>query len=493
MENNFIYCEIAENSFGLTKKATSYEGDVSVRYLLSKETPYIETQPREYQREKVAPLSWKQLVMLTVLLNGYKKIPQIHIRVVKADKVWKFELIDGQQRITSILDFVNGKFCLPNSTDYLLNNGIDLRGMNIENIREMYPHIYEQILSYRISCVWYENLTNEQTADLFINVLNNTNNMNPQEIRNAVRGPLSEYIRNTARFNLIDLFERTISTKTEKQVLKHFSEKFTLKGRMEVDEWLSELIYLSQYGFRNGVTQKGLTDWIKFTQQSGGSISTQLQFDEFNETILIPLIKFSTEVITSVPNKYKYKLTSMLSLALILYGYELKTKYGKLNVAEYISKFFEVYSDWSDTNKKLYLNHTMWSSNSKQDQMQPFNKLFNGKNKTAFQTIAKVLDIELNKNIQFFGVIRIDIRDFSKHQIIQKWEEQGRKCFYTDVDLELKDICGDHYIPKSYGIDMGGVTEYHNLVVTSKKLNARKLNIHGDDFIKLIREERNTI
>ena len=103
MEENFIYCEIAEEQLGKTNKADSHNGDVSIDYLTSARSPQINTQSREYQREKVASLSWKQKVMLTVLSNGYRKIPQIHIRVIKTDNGFTYELVDGQQRITSII------------------------------------------------------------------------------------------------------------------------------------------------------------------------------------------------------------------------------------------------------------------------------------------------------------------------------------------------------------------------------------------------------
>jgi hypothetical protein len=276
MEDKFIYCEEAENEFGKTKKSVSHNGDVSVDYLTSNTSPTIVTGSREYQREKVAPLSWKQLIMLTVISNGYRKIPQVHIRVIKTNKTFRFELIDGQQRITSIIDFIRGGYSLPNTDDFNLGNGIDVRGMNITDIRENYPQVHQQIFGYRISCLWYENLSNEQTADLFINVLNNTNSMKPQEIRNAVRGFLSEYVRNSSRFeNRLDLFERTFSDgKSKKQRLKHFSDSFSLSGRMEVDEWLCELIYLLQNGYRNGITQNRHTQWIKDVQQQGGSLGT---------------------------------------------------------------------------------------------------------------------------------------------------------------------------------------------------------------------------
>ena len=134
MEENFIYCEIAEEMFGKTNKAESHNGDVSVDYLTNARSPQIETGAREYQREKVASLSWKQKVMLTVITNGYRKIPQIHIRVIKTHNGFRFELVDGQQRITSIIDFVKGKYSLPNTDEFNLGNGIDVRGKKFEDL-----------------------------------------------------------------------------------------------------------------------------------------------------------------------------------------------------------------------------------------------------------------------------------------------------------------------------------------------------------------------
>jgi hypothetical protein len=486
--DEFVLCEQADSFFGKTKTANAYDGSISIDYLTSPTKFTLETGAREYQREKVASLAWKQAIIKTVIGNGFRRIPQIHIRVIKAGKSFRFELIDGQQRISAIIDFVSGKFSLPNTKDFNFGNGVDLRGYSFQSIKQDFPLIYNRILETRISCLWYENLTDEQTADLFINVLNNTNAMKPQEIRNAVRGYLSEWIRNTARFNDVDLFERVESSKGNKKVLKYFSEAFTLKGRMEVDEWLSELVYLQNNGYRKGITQKIHTDWIEYVQASGNELSTEAQFDEFREAVIEPLMKFATDTIKSVPTNLKYKLVPMFSQILILYGYELKNKYGSLDIPTYVSKFFEVYDKWSNTATKPYMKEKMWGT--KDEQMEPFNKLFGGKNPKAIGTITYVLDKELKADIDSFGVVELDNRTtFPKADIIRKWEEQGRKCYYTNKPLDIKSIAGDHKIPRSWGIKKGGVTEYHNLVVTSKALNNKKLNMGSEDFQKLVTKE----
>ena len=69
--------------------------------------------------------------------------------------------------------------------------------------------------------------------------------MNPQEIRNAVLGVYSNFVRDTARAGgdlpVHPLFNRTTVVGSDKEELIFFSPKFKLNGRMEVDEWLQNL------------------------------------------------------------------------------------------------------------------------------------------------------------------------------------------------------------------------------------------------------------
>jgi hypothetical protein len=422
--------------------------------------------------------------MKTTLSKGHAKIPQVHIRVVSYQNgVFLYEIIDGQQRITTILDYIKGYYKLPMG---MVIDGCDCSNLSANELLIKYPVLYNRLIEYRVSCVWYENLDEEMTSDLFVNILNNVNDMKPQEMRNAIRGFLSTYIRNTARFeNLHKLFTRVlVTTKGGKQklTLKYFSSKLSLSGRMEVDEWLSELIYMKFNGYQNGVKPAGLTEWVKKIQAPGGDYSTIQKWKKV-ETKINELVDFAYKVISNIDINQKEKVTSMLSMIMVLYADSLRDKnYTIQDMKQYTKKFFDVYNDWSCVNKKKYLNHTMING---KDQLQPFDKLFSGKNAKAIKTIVKVLDMEFDADYQSFGLIKIDPREtFSEADIYRKWEEQGFKCYYTGYDLDESEIAGDHYIPRSWGIEKGGVTEYHNLVVTSETLNKKKNARHGDDFKK---------
>ena len=86
----FIRCESAEEHFG-NNPVPCNNGDVSVEWL---RTPKVNTGNRAYQREKVASLIWKQGILHTILINVFAGIPEIHIRVIRTENGYKYELID---------------------------------------------------------------------------------------------------------------------------------------------------------------------------------------------------------------------------------------------------------------------------------------------------------------------------------------------------------------------------------------------------------------
>jgi hypothetical protein len=475
-------CETAEELFGEYETQCN-NGDISVLWCT---TAYINTSNRAYQREKVSTTKWKQDLMLTVLLNTFAGIPEIHIRVIETEGGYRYELIDGQQRITAITDFLNGVYALPS----LVVDGCDVTGMMVDELRETYPKVYQRIMDYRISCKWYEDLTDLQTAHLFIEVLNNVNDMKPQEIRNAILGFYSTYVRDTARGNYTDmsnpidphpLFERyTVKKKgVDKEYLKNFSTKFTLNGRMEVDEWLSTLIYLVRNGHKSGITQDSHKSWVEEIQSPNGVYAARFKDKKSSDETL----NFALALMQSVPEEYRVKLNPMTSLMLVVYALECKNRGYDVIPEKFSPAFFDTYTRWSDTKLALYAVEVTINGS----QMPPFNELFGGKNANAIGTIFKVLDMDWKDSLKERGLILLDPRvSFSRADILKKWQEQGGKCFYTGEPIAEDNLAGDHYIPRSLGVDEGGVTEYENLVVCSKRMNIKKSNMKGDDFVKMI-------
>lgn len=488
-----VHCETAEEHFGKADVPISYLGEVSVRWLRSRVgEKVLETGSREYQREKVASTEWKQDLMKTILCSPYARIPQIHIRVINTPAGLRYEIIDGQQRVTSILDFLNKQY---NLSDKLKTyNNTDVGGLDVSTLEAMYPNIYNEILNYRITVIWYENLDDAMVSELFVKVLNNQNNLNAQEIRNAIRGLISEWIRNTARFEPHDIFSRiTKSKKKTTETALEYIPSLKLKGRMEVDEWLSQLIYMYEKGLKDGVTsQKALTSWIQDSQLPGnwGAIDSP-KFKSYQKK-WNAFLDYSLNMVKSVPKNYTSKITPMNLQLLVLYAWELENKrsYRIQDRKSFATAYYDTIAKWSDTQKKVYMK---WHQVLNKRQMPPMKELFGGKNPNAIQTIMWILDREIDqeeKNGFDWGIVKLDPRSsFSREDIIKKWKEQNHKCFYTGRPLTEDELVGDHFIPRSSGVEKGGVTEYSNLVVTDRATNQKKLTIDGHTFIKMLKGE----
>ena len=372
----FITCENAIEKFNPEAYPACNNGDVTVEWF---GTAPVNTGNRAYQREKVASTLWKQNILRTILVTIYAGIPEIHIRVMKTETGYKFEVVDGQQRVSAPLGFLAGDFPMPNN---IIIDGMDISGMYIDELKEKYPSVVERLKEYRIACKWYEGLTDAMTSHLYVNVLNNVNDQKPQEIRNAVLGFYSDYVRNVSRFeDLHDLFTRiTVKTKkSEKTQLKYFSSKFALKGRMEVDEWLSELAYLKLNGVRKGVTQPRHTQWVKDIQSPNGKY-----IDMFTDKKTIDgLLNLALSLFKATPEQYKVRLNAMTAMMLVLYADDINQRFGKIIPEKFAPAFFDVYTRWSDPAKGLYVGKETFNGSV----MPPFKELFGGKNSNAERLI----------------------------------------------------------------------------------------------------------
>lgn len=444
----------------------------------------LETGNRAYQREKVASLDWKQKLISTLLgIDAVAKIPEIHIRVKPTEgSTVKYELVDGQQRTTTILDFINNRFPLPKIESGRFVQWSELYYKDIKDAGFAGEELCKVIDKYTISCKWYVNLSDLQIAHLFIEILNNTNDLKPQEKRNAVLGAYSTWVRDTARAGgatkIHELFD-LISVNGEEPLLKYFSKSFKM-GRLQVDEWLSELAYLRFNGVLNGINQNKHTAWVKTIQSENGTYTNTF----VDKDVMDDLLKLALKIMKSAcKQSYKNRLNPMTTQMMVLYADKLQQQYGKLDITEYVSSFFNVWDDWSCTTKKLYEPHFELSGKKPMPQ---FKSLFGGKNANAIGTIFWVLDREVKDDEYTFGITqRASKRTFPKEMIEKKWRAQGMTCYYTEQGLALEDAVGDHYVPWT----QGGETVWDNLVVTSKFHNSRKGDMTGTQYAEMLEQD----
>ena len=187
-----------------------------------------------FQRHSVWSPQAKTLLIDSILCE--LPIPKIFIRTkidVKRQKTIK-EIVDGQQRIRSIVEFANDEFALNNKSD-------NFKGLKYSDLAE---DTQETFLGYTITAEQLLNATDDDVIDIFARLNSYTVALNAAEKRHA------------AYQTELKFFVRQMSVK-----YRWFIEKysvFTVKQRFRMadDEFFAELVNLSVNGIQDGGAAK---------------------------------------------------------------------------------------------------------------------------------------------------------------------------------------------------------------------------------------------
>jgi hypothetical protein len=129
----------------------------------------------DFQRRAIWPPAAKTYLIDTILRN--KPIPSIYMRTVVDTKTRRAfrEVVDGQQRLRTIHEFVSGQVVLgPRAEEFRGNRFSDLD----EDIRQSF-------LSYRVGVVQLFNANDEDVLDVFKRLNSFGYTVNPQELRHG--------------------------------------------------------------------------------------------------------------------------------------------------------------------------------------------------------------------------------------------------------------------------------------------------------------------
>lgn len=203
-----------------------------------------------FQRHSVWTPQAKTLLIDTIL--NELPLPKIYIRTKIDSKKQKTikEIVDGQQRIRSIVEYANNEFALNNKS-------VCYKGMRYEDLTQ---ELQEKFLGYAITAEQLLNATDDDVIDIFARLNSYTVSLNSAEKRHA------KYQTE------LKFFVRNMSIK-----YRWFLEKynvFTIKQRFRMadDEFFAELTRL----LLNGVGDGGSDKIEKFYKN--------IKDDYFNET-----------------------------------------------------------------------------------------------------------------------------------------------------------------------------------------------------------------
>lgn len=195
-----------------------------------------------YQRDRVWSQEKKSFLIDSILKNY--PIPPIFLRLcINADTgKTTYDVIDGKQRLTSIREFIEGKFPLPDDfgDDYVGN--ADLNGASFSDL-DNFEKYKKQFWRYRIPVIFIETEDEKLIKNVFDRLNRNGEPLVPQELRHAM-------------YSGSDLYSMLDKLTTEfcwSDVLKHVVEV----PRMEDREFVSELLFL--------ITEQRINDYTKET------------------------------------------------------------------------------------------------------------------------------------------------------------------------------------------------------------------------------------
>jgi hypothetical protein len=201
-------------------KLSNWEPDVRtlISWIKSGE---IDLQPN-FQRGDVWPLSKKRKLIDTVLREW--SIPPVHVVVTKSGTL---EVLDGQQRLTAIRDFMDDGFTIDGSIEPSDPKIEELHGIKYSFLPPQVRRAFDQ---YTLRVFRITDYKPEEPGELFYR-LNQQIILTAGEQRNAIFGPAREQLK-----QLVDLFE------------KEGNERETIgfsNSRLAYDDVFAKLLFFS--------------------------------------------------------------------------------------------------------------------------------------------------------------------------------------------------------------------------------------------------------
>lgn len=170
------------------------------------------------QRNKCWDNKRKSLLVRTVL-NGFPRVPEIYATRDSDSKV--YQCLDGQQRLTTMFDFMNDDIVLDELEPVVDDDGnvYELTGKKFSELDEVLRDI---ILTYSWRVAYYDDLTDDEIAELFYLI----NNAKPLSQIEHIRC-ISPALKTIQELGKHELFTTAL---TEKAFEKYTHEDLVIKS-----------------------------------------------------------------------------------------------------------------------------------------------------------------------------------------------------------------------------------------------------------------------
>lgn len=187
----------------------------------------VRVNPRpQYQRTLVWSQSKKKL-LIDSMLRGYD-IPKFYLRATPSDTLYDFEVTDGQQRLTAIVDFMSEDLNRNYSLDEAIINDVNINKLTYDRLGSL----KKSFDNFELNVVIIEDATPEEIRSLFAR-LQMGEQLNKVELRHAMASNIGAAILSVVDTHVF------------------FKESKIATGRFKHQDYLDHAITIS---YNNGKT-----------------------------------------------------------------------------------------------------------------------------------------------------------------------------------------------------------------------------------------------
>lgn len=394
-----------------------------------------------YQRYDVWTLTQKRQ-LIDSIIRGFD-IPKIYFREVDGS----FEIVDGQQRLRAIFDFLNQEktFRLDNKAKCF--NGKKIAGCSL---RDLPLDVFERINAYSLTMIKLINYSDEQIADFYVRLQMGTR-LNSAECR---RGIIS---------NMRDMaFEFS----------KHpfFSLLDSGNKRQQYEDFVGKFFHLLKHNTISAPTKDKVDlDWLKNKKINYKEDDTCKSMKK----ILDFIFDFAKESDFIGDNKFKFSSYFALSFCLVI-----DELLSNTNIKKYTKNL-------SDCIENLLADIEIARSNMEKGKIPPNEMLVKYISNARRDSISAIKS--RCESIKFFverDLPDLKIKDtsryFSTAQRYKIYKNDSGRCKKCGVKCSPDGFHADHIIPYS----KGGPTIIENGQVLCPKCNLEKGDKEDVGFLK---------
>ena len=386
-----------------------------------------------YQRNPVWKEAKKQL-LLDSILRGYD-LPKFYFHELSNNK-YDFDVIDGQQRLRSIFDFIDGKINLGKMSADLPDG--DLSG---KSFLELDTPIKDKVTGFQLTISQVREAEREEIAELFKRLQDGVQ-LSAAERRNAVISDLGIFIKET----------------TKKYPV--FTNSTQLNDRFMLDEYAASVLSIELEG---GATEINSNSLLKLYENHRKFDVENKKIKKF-EKILNYMSNVFHKPAPELKNKYSfidfYLLISFLDGKYALKGLE----------DEFFSAFTNFETERKDVGDWLDFANTgsLWDKDLYEYQDA---YLREGNRKINIEKRHQVYLKRFIRDIDHLTPIDTN-RLFNSHERIILWRKANQLCKSCNDKVEFADMHADHIISHS----KGGKTLISNGQCLCQKCNLSKSN-----------------